>query len=104
MTVKQQKHSVTRQMIYSLIPFVDIWAFYRIEKLRVWFGMMIVYFIVGAILELLFPYPSNSMIVEILLTVSGFIISPLVMRHFTIKWNNLDTIRRKGGFSTENNF
>jgi hypothetical protein len=104
MPVKQQKHSVILQMIYSLIPFVDIWAFYRIEKLRVWIGIFTAYFVFGMIWGFFFPNPSNNdMIFEILLTVSAFIIYPLVMRHFTIKWNNLDTIRRKGSFSSDDN-
>ena len=98
---KQQKHSVTRQMIYSLIPFVDIWAFYRIEKLRVLFGIVIGFGIVGFISGWFLP---DVMIVDILITVSAFIISPLVIRHYTIKWNNLDTIRRKGSFSSDDNF
>jgi hypothetical protein len=104
MPVKQQKHSVTRQMIYSIIPFVDIWAFYRIEKLRVWVGIFTAYFMIGVISELLFPNLSSNTILNILLMGMGFIISPLVMRHFTIKWNNQDTIRRKGSFSSDDNF
>ena len=104
---KQQKHSVTRQMIYSLIPFVDIWAFYRIEKLRVLLGIVIGYVIVGVISGLFLPEAftdSRTMIVDILIWVVPYIIQPLVMRHYTIKWNNLDTIRRKGSFSSDDNF
>ena len=32
--VKKESVSVKRQTIYALIPSVDIWAFYRIQKLR----------------------------------------------------------------------
>ncbi len=32
--VKQKPVSVKRQTIYALIPSVDVWAFYRIQKLR----------------------------------------------------------------------
>jgi hypothetical protein len=101
MSVKQQKHSVTRQMIYSIIPFVDIWAFYRIEKFRVLLGIMIGYAIVGFISGWFLP---DVRIVDILIMVMPFITSPLVIRHYTIKWNNLDTIRRKGSFSSDDNF
>jgi hypothetical protein len=34
MPVKQEKYSVKIQMILSVIPFVNLWASYRIEKLR----------------------------------------------------------------------
>ena len=101
MTVTQQKYSVKIQMILSLIPFVDIWAFYRIEKLRVLLGLVIVYGIEAVMSEIFYP---DAMIVYILVTISAFIVQPLVMRHFTIKWNNLDTIRRKGSFSSDGNF
>jgi hypothetical protein len=33
MPVKQEKYSVKIQMILSVIPFVNLWAAYRIEKL-----------------------------------------------------------------------
>ncbi len=32
--VKKQPVSVKRQTIFALIPSVDVWAFYRIQKLR----------------------------------------------------------------------
>jgi len=31
-----EKHSVNEQMIFSIIPFIDLWAFFRIEKLRIY--------------------------------------------------------------------
>ena len=34
MPVKQEKYSVKIQMILSVIPFVNLWTAYRIEKLR----------------------------------------------------------------------
>ena len=32
--VKQKPVSVKRQTVFALIPSVDVWAFYRIQKLR----------------------------------------------------------------------
>ena len=31
-----EKHSVNEQMIFSIIPIIDLWAFFRIEKLRIY--------------------------------------------------------------------
>ena len=107
MPVKQQKYSVIKQMILSLIPILDCWAAYRIEKLRVLFGIVIGYAIVGFISGWFLPEAftdSRTMIVDILIWVVPYIIQPLVMRHYTIKWNNLDTIRRKGSISSDDNF
>ena len=101
MPVKQQKHSVTLQMIYSLIPLVNTWAFWRIEKLRVYFLIITLDFV---FVMIVYEFFGTSRRVEILLWIIGLIIYPLLMRHFTIKWNNLDTLRRKGSFSSDDNF
>ena len=88
-------------MIYSLIPFVNTWAFWRIEKLRVYFGVITIDFI---FVMTVYEFFGEAAIVEIFLWVIGIIIYPLLMRHYTIKWNNQDTIRRKGSFSSDDNF
>ena len=88
MPVEQQKYSVIKQMILSIIPFVDLWAFYRIEKLRLWVG---VYIVLIAFWTIWFSYletPETSKI-WIWGSVIELIITPLVMRHFTLKWNEI---------------
>jgi hypothetical protein len=90
MPVKQQKYSVKLQMILSIIPLVSIMAFYRIEKLRVWVKIFAVYVVIGIIEEVLIPNPSNTRtIVDILFTVSLLFTNALAMKHFTIKWNEI---------------
>ena len=98
---QQQKHSIILQMIYSLIPLVNVWAFSRIEKLRVYVGVII---IDGIFVMTVYEFFGEAAIVEIFLWIIGIIIYPLLMRHYTIKWNNLDTIRRKGSFASDDNF
>ena len=47
MPVKQEKYSVKMQMILLVIPFVNLWAAYRIEKLglcliiQLFFGLLV---------------------------------------------------------------
>ena len=97
MSVKYQEHSVILQMILSLIPIVDLWAAYRIEKLRFWilyFGLLILYY------YLIEPVLFNWMDVSSPLVFDnwwnywdifnfgiGWIMGPLLMRYFTMKWN-----------------
>ena len=84
MPVEQQKYSVIRQMIYSVIPFVDLWAFYRIEKLRLWVGVYIANIVFWEIWDIYLVTPETSKVWIWALGIS-FIITPLVMRYFTIK-------------------
>ena len=85
MPIKQEKYSVKIQMILSVIPFVNLWAAYRIEKLRLClviqlsFGLLVVlwYFI----------ETSGSPKVDVGIIIIEFVTSPVWMRYFTIKWN-----------------
>ena len=71
-------------MILSIIPFVDLWAAYRIEKftfwILLWFGMIVMGFGVGMAI----PNPTSSFIVSFILEC---IIAVVLMRHFTMEWN-----------------
>ncbi len=52
----QEKVSVRRQMIFCLIPFLDIYAFYRIAKFRKYFVLSLLFAIPFVIAnEILFP-------------------------------------------------
>ena len=88
MPVQQQKHSVIKQMILSVIPFVSLWAFYRIEKLRLWVGIYIVGIAFWTVWFSYLETPETSKI-WIWGSVIELIITPLVMRYFTIKWNEI---------------
>ena len=100
MVVKQQKYSVKIQTILSLVPFVNLWAAYRIESLRLFLIPVVTYIVLDfLVMEFEFSwYHSYAVWAGTLITV------PIVMRYLTIRWNNLDTQRRKGGYTNQNNF
>ena len=70
-------------MVLACIPIIDLWAAYRIEKLRVWIllyaGMILVGFMVN---------PTGE---DIAGAVIGFLIglgaALFLMRYLTIEWN-----------------
>ncbi|MFQ5573047.1 MAG: hypothetical protein ACE5EJ_02225 [Nitrosopumilaceae archaeon] len=54
--VKDEPVSLTRQTIYCMIPFLDIYAAYRVKVLRKYLLIMIpVIFAVGSIVYTIFP-------------------------------------------------
>lgn len=83
MPVSREVYSVKVQMVLACIPIIDLWAAYRIEKLRVWIllyaGMILVGFIVN---------PTGE---DIAGAVVGFLIglgaALFLMRYLTIEWN-----------------
>ena len=89
MPVKQEKYSVTIQMALALIPFVNFWAAYRIEKLR----LMLLFFvpmvflnylvIIDLIDQLVMTYPIFGGWIGLITAIPEV----LLIRYFTIKWN-----------------
>lgn len=83
MPVSREVYSVKVQMVLACIPIIDLWAAYRIEKLRVWLllyaGMILVGFMVN---------PTGE---DIAGAVIGFLIglgaALFLMRYLTIEWN-----------------
>jgi len=81
--VSREVYSVKVQMVLACIPIIDLWAAYRIEKLRVWLllyaGMILVGFMVN---------PTGE---DIAGAVIGFLIglgaALFLMRYLTIEWN-----------------
>jgi hypothetical protein len=47
MPVKQGTYSFKMQMILSVIPFVNLWAAYRIEKLRLCLAIQLFFGLLG---------------------------------------------------------
>jgi len=84
MPVKREVYSVNIQMILSLIPFVDLWAAHRIEKLTLWLLLWVGMFVMGFGVGMAIPNPTSSFIVS---TILGSIIAVVLMRHFTMEWN-----------------
>jgi len=89
MPVKQEKYSTIIQMILATIPFVNFWAAYRIEKLRLWvlFFVSLVFFHYFITMTLLDWLVSVYPIFDGWIVVITLIPEILVMRYFTIKWN-----------------
>lgn len=103
MSVKRERYSVNIQMILSIIPVVDLWAAYRIEKLRfwilLWIGLVWVDLILmdlilidSSLIELALSDSTIGSIAgyEIYLVVHFLIVIPIavfLMKHFTMEWN-----------------
>ena len=85
MPIKQEKYSVKIQMILSVIPFVNLWAAYRIEKLGL---CLVIQLFFGLLVTLwYFVETSGSPKVDVWIIIIEFVTSPVWMRYFTIKWN-----------------
>ena len=98
MPVSREIYSVNIQMILSIIPFVDLWAAYRIEKLRLWVLLWIGMILMGSVLELIVD-PVTQSIIGIVI---GILIAVFLMRHFTIEWNKkIDESKSLNGYSTK---
>ena len=83
MTVTREAYSVKIQMILSVIPFVDLWAAYRIEKLQFWIvywiGMIMISLALTVIGE-----PTTEFIIALAIET---LIAVFLMRYFTMEWN-----------------
>ena len=98
MAVKRKVYSVNVQMILAIIPIVDLWAAYRIEKLRLWILFLIGMTIMGFFIGLIIGEPTSSSIVGFFL---GAIIAVVLMRHLTMEWNEDILIEGKNSENEE---
>jgi len=99
--VEKKPVSVNWQMVFVLIPFLDLYASYRIQKLRLWLLIFGVGFGIAAILlnYVLFgidhfgwdnkidAWDSSKMLFHITLTVITFGAAVYVIRRWSISWN-----------------
>jgi len=109
--VEKKPVSIRRQMVFSLIPILDMYASYKIQKFRLWFlifwvagitiGQLLDYAIYGEDyfdLETdidLYPEPVYIMY-SILYIILGSGIQLIVMRKWSISWNkNLATLSQE---------
>jgi hypothetical protein len=85
MPVKQEKYSVKIQMILSVIPFVNLWAAYRIKKLQL---CLVIQLSFGLLVALwYFVETPGSPKVDVRIIIIELVTSPVRMRYFTIKSN-----------------
>jgi len=87
MPVRREIYSVNIQMILSIIPFVDLWAAYRVEKLTFWILFWIGSVVISSGVDMAIPNPTS------LVVVLGFVIESIIavglMRYFTMNWNDV---------------
>ena len=98
--VTQKPVSVNWQTLFILIPIIDLWAAYRIEKLGRYIlfiiGMIVVSFIVGFVEGILFFGMSDFFSWMVFL--GGVIISIYLIRSWSTEWN------KKFGKSVDDEF
>jgi len=83
MGVKREPVNINIQTILALIPIVDFWAAYRIEKFRFWCILFVGLFIFGFVIGTILPEPYST-IISILI---GLPISAYLMRTWSKEWN-----------------
>ena len=82
--VEQKPVNVNFQMLFSVLPLIWIWAFYRIEKLRMGIVFLIIVTGLGIAVQMLLPFPYGLIIsYGISLGVPIWFI-----RKYSIKWNS----------------
>ena len=81
--VKQSPVNVIAQILYCVIPYLWIYAFYRIEKLR--FGLLLI------LLELMFSISLQTVLpfpYGLIVALASFIIVPIpLIIKWSIEWN-----------------
>ncbi|MGI0003767.1 MAG: hypothetical protein ACREAX_00575 [Candidatus Nitrosotenuis sp.] len=88
----KQPVDVRRMMIYSVIPFLDIYAGWRVQKFWVIFGIV---FLVGLVMGALFgvvsktnELPSFTFYLYYILSIGvGILVSLLLVMHYARKYN-----------------
>ena len=83
MTVKQEPVNVNIQTVLALVPIVDFWAAYRIEKLRFWCLLNIGFLALSISISLMIPYPYDvimGLIIDIPIAV-------YLLRMWSKEWN-----------------
>ncbi len=100
MPVTRKTYSVTRQMIMVIFPILDLWASYRIQKLRLYLLIFLLGFgILWVVTDMaiygdeffdedasLIP-DTSSIIIYILEIAIEIIIAMILIRKWTIEWN-----------------
>lgn len=81
--VAREVYSVKFQMVLAIIPVVDLWAAYRIERLQLWILFWIGIVMVGMVLGVI----GDPVIETVLGLLIGIPAALFLMRYFTIDWN-----------------
>ena len=99
MPVNRKTYSVKIQMILAIIPLVDLWASYRIMKLRlwllfIWLGFAILWTLIEWAIygdkywDLDYDFFEPASLIYFILTEGiTIIVAVILMRKWTIEWN-----------------
>ncbi len=81
--VQQKRVNVGLQIVFCIVPYLWIYGFYRINKLRMGLILTLVTFLVSIGFQLLLPFP-YGLGVSLLF---GFILTIYFMISWSKKWN-----------------
>ena len=100
---KKEPVSIKRQTVYALVPFLDLYAAYKIEKLILYLIIMIGITLASFIFEIVFPVPHidkatlETIASSYIVIVTQVLTIPLavyLIRKWSKKWNaKLKTIQ-----------
>jgi len=85
--VEQKPVNVGWQTLFMFVPFVDIWAFYRIEKLRMGLAIIIGTSLADVGLRMILPFP-YGLGASIGMTIFSIAIQIYFIRKWSMEWNN----------------
>lgn len=83
MGVKKEPVNVNIQTVLAVIPIVDFWAAYRIEKFRFWCILYAGLITLNVVIDMILPYP-YGMIISTIIDVP---IAVYLMRMWSKEWN-----------------
>ena len=82
MVAKKEFVNINFQTILAVIPIVDLWATYRIEKFRFWCGIL-AGFLLGFSVDETLRYPYNVIVIVVI----EMPITAYLMRKWSKEWN-----------------
>jgi hypothetical protein len=88
METKSKIISVREQMVFSVIPILNLWAAYRIEKLRRFLLILLLIWVINIPVSFLVPFPFS---IPVKLLVYAILVI-LYLKKWTVQWNNKTTL------------
>jgi len=87
--VTQKPVSVNWQTLFILIPIIDLWAAYRVEKLGLYILLIIALAVVGFIVGFVegFLFFGMSDFFSWIVVLVGLIVSIILIRSWSTEWN-----------------
>lgn len=88
METKSKIISVREQMVFSVIPILNLWAAYRIEKLRRFLLILLLIWVINIPVSFLVPFPFS---IPVKLLVYAILVI-LYLKKWTVQWNSKTTL------------